>query len=106
MKIYSDLRYISSHSIYMKGYDNMKVNKTFSTVEKKEFLNKLFELWCLVPEQRFGQLIENFVNQKDTDFFYQDDNVSWYIVDNQIDTIKKKQVDRKVMKILENMKIL
>lgn len=86
----------------MKGYDNMKVNKTFSTVEKKEFLNKLFELWCLVPEQRFGQLIENFVNQKDTDFFYQDDNVSWYIVDNQIDTIKKKQVDRKVMKILEN----
>lgn len=87
---------------YMKGYDNMKVNKAFSQVEKKEFLNKLFELWCLVPEQRFGQLIENFINKKDTDFFYQTDSVSWYIVDNQIDTIKKKQIDRKVLKILEN----
>ena len=80
----------------------MTVNKPFSTVEKKEFLNKLFELWCLVPEQRFGQLIENFINKKDTDFFYQTDSVSWYIVDNQIDTIKKKQIDRKVLKILEN----
>lgn len=80
----------------------MKMNKNFSAVEKKEFLNKLYELWSLVPEQRFGQLIENFVNQKDTDFFYQDDSVSWYMVDNQIDTIQKKQVDRKIMKILEN----
>ena len=93
----------TSRSIYKKkGYDNMKMSKALSTVAKKEFLNKLFELWCLVPEQRFGQLIENFVNQKDTDFFYQEDNVSGYMVDNQIDTIKKKQLDRKVMKILEN----
>lgn len=80
----------------------MKVNKVFSIVEKKEFLNSLYELWSLVPEQRFGQLIENFVNQKNTDFFYQEDSVSWYMVHTQIDIIQKKQVDRKVMKILEN----
>ena len=80
----------------------MKMNKTFSAVEKKEFLNKLYELWSLVPEQRFGQLIENFVNQKDTDFFYQEDSASWYIVDNQIDIIQKKQIDRKIVKMLEN----
>lgn len=80
----------------------MKVNKVFSQVEKKEFLNKLYELWSLVPEQRFGQLIENFVNQKDTDFFYQEDSASWYIVDNQIDIIQKKQIDRKIVKMLEN----
>jgi capsular polysaccharide biosynthesis protein len=86
----------------MKGYDNMKINKPFDKVEKKEFLNKLYELWCLVPEQRFGQLIENFVNQKDTDFFYQEDSASWYIVDNQIDIIQKKQIDRKIVKMLEN----
>ena len=80
----------------------MKINTAFNQVEKKEFLNKLYELWCLVPEQRFGQLIENFVNQKDTDFFYQDDSASWYIVDNQIDIIQKKQIDRKIVKMLEN----
>lgn len=80
----------------------MKVNKAFSTTEKKEFLNSLYELWNLVPEQRFGQLIENFVNQKNADFFYQEDSVSWYMVYTQIDTIQKKQVDRKIMKILEN----
>lgn len=80
----------------------MKMNKVFSAVEKKEFLNKLYELWSLVPEQRFGQLIENFVNQKDTDFFYQEDSASWYIVDNQIDIIRKKQIDRKIVKMLEN----
>ena len=80
----------------------MKVNKAFSTTEKKEFLNSLYELWNLVPEQRFGQLIENFVNQKNADFFYQEDSVSWYMVHTQIDTIQKKQVDRKIMKILEN----
>lgn len=80
----------------------MKINQAFSAVEKKEFLNKLYELWSLVPEQRFGQLIENFVNQKDTDFFYQEDSASWYIVDNQIDIIQKKQIDRKIVKMLEN----
>lgn len=80
----------------------MKINTAFSPVEKKEFLNKLYELWSLVPEQRFGQLIENFVNQKDTDFFYQEDSASWYIVDNQIDIIQKKQIDRKIVKMLEN----
>lgn len=80
----------------------MKMNKAFSAVEKKEFLNKLYELWSLVPEQRFGQLIENFVNQKDTDFFYQEDSASWYIIDNQIDVIRKKQIDRKIVKMLEN----
>ena len=45
----------------------MKMNKNFSAVEKKEFLNKLYELWSIVPEQRFGQLIENFVNGKGID---------------------------------------
>ena len=35
---------------------------------KKEILHRIWELWELMPEQRFGQLLDNCVMPRNEDF--------------------------------------
>jgi len=69
---------------------------------KKEILHRIWELWELMPEQRFGQLLDNCVIPRNEDFFYTTDAKVLVSLENTLQTIKEKQIDRKVKAILEN----
>lgn len=48
---------------------------------KTKILKSLRELWKKYPNQRFGQLLENFIFHKDT-MFHQDDKLTEEILKN------------------------
>lgn len=69
---------------------------------KKEILDKFMKLWELMPEQRFGQLIENYLRLENQDLFYARDEVVLAKLDHEIERIKSKQIDRKIKRLLED----
>lgn len=69
---------------------------------KKEILDKFMELWELMPEQRFGQLVENYLRFENQDLFYTRDEVILAKLDHEIKRIKSKQIERKVTRLLED----
>lgn len=58
----------------------------------REFCNKLAELWEQVPDMRFFQLVTNIMGDKD--FFYMEDDYAIAAIEDYIERIKPKKVDR------------
>ena len=46
--------------------------------------DKIKELWKFYPDQRFAQLFINYIARRDSEFFYQEDNISEKNIDEQI----------------------
>ena len=46
------------------------------------------ELWKFYPDQRFAQLFINYIARRDSEFFYQEDNISEKNINEQIKFIK------------------
>ena len=69
---------------------------------RKEILDKFMELWELIPEQRFGQIIENYLRFENQDLFYTKDEVILTKLDYEIERISDKQIDRKIVSLLKD----
>ena len=69
---------------------------------KKEILDKFMELWELIPEQRFGQIIENYLRFENQDLFYTKDEIILAKLDYEIERISDKQIDRKIISLLKD----
>lgn len=69
---------------------------------RKEIIERIAELWELVPDLRFGQLIENFINDGDGDFYYIENIDILNTIKDKIQEIRAKQEDRKIEKLLQN----
>ena len=69
---------------------------------RKEILNKFMELWELIPEQRFGQIIENYLRFENQDLFYTKDEVILTKLEYEIERISDKQIDRKIVSLLKD----
>ena len=69
---------------------------------RKEILDKFMELWELIPEQRFGQIIENYLRFENQDLFYIKDEIILAKLDYEIERISDKQTDRKIVSLLKD----
>lgn len=69
---------------------------------RKEILDKFMELWELIPEQRFGQIIENYLRFENQDLFYTKDEIILAKLDHEIERISDKQIDRKIVSLLKD----
>ena len=69
---------------------------------RKEILDKFMELWELIPEQRFGQIIENYLKFENQDLFYTKDEIILAKLDHEIERISDKQIDRKIVSLLKD----
>ena len=69
---------------------------------RKEILDKFMELWELIPEQRFGQIIENYLRFENQDLFYTKDEIILAKLDHEIERISDKQIDRKIISLLKD----
>ena len=69
---------------------------------RKEILDKFMELWELIPEQRFGQIIENYLRFENQDLFYTKDEVILTKLEYEIERISDKQIDRKIVSLLKD----
>ena len=69
---------------------------------RKEILDKFMELWELIPEQRFGQIIENYLKFENQDLFYTKDDIILAKLDHEIERISDKQIDRKIVSLLKD----
>ena len=70
--------------------------------EKKVLIDKFMELWELIPEQRFGQIIENYLRFENQDLFYIKNEVILAKLDYEIERISDKQTDRKIVSLLKD----
>lgn len=72
---------------------------------KKEIVEKLLELWELVPELRFGQLMDNMVFcENEEHYYFMEDKVILQEIENKIQEVRNKQEERKISKLLANEK--
>ena len=69
---------------------------------RKEILDKFMELWELIPEQRFGQIIENYLRFENQDLFYIKDDIILAKLEYEIERISDKQIDRKIISLLKD----
>lgn len=72
---------------------------------KRQITEKLLELWELVPDLRFGQLIDNMVfYENEENYYFMPDSLLLKGIEDKIQEIKEKQEDRKIAKLLEDEK--
>lgn len=69
---------------------------------KEQIISKISELWGLLPDLRFGQMIDNFVMDEEGDFYYEEDCDMLIRIEEKITEIREKQEDRKIAKLLED----
>ena len=60
------------------------------TENKKELLDLVENLWEKYPKQRFGQLLENYVFNKD-EMFYQEDERTLQRINSELDEFLKNK---------------
>ena len=75
---------------------------------KNEIINKLLELMELVPEQRFGQVLYNYVTHiyVNNDTFYVDDKDILDLLTNELENIKEQTQVRQMVELDEQIKAL
>lgn len=70
---------------------------------KRHLLEKLLELWELVPDLRFGQLMDNMVFcENEERYYFMSDEAIVQEIEEKIQEVRNKQEERKIAKMLED----